>query len=150
MPKKRTKGRAQNGLTGKQVETLRMQLVNRLQKLEEEAANEVPVMLGPHSDLADAADCHTQFHLAKSLRSRRQDEIKLITAALQRIAERTYGVCCGADHNLDSEECTGLIEFQRLEAYPMAITCEHCIREERQAAKAAAAARSSRVVPGLA
>ncbi|HTY93936.1 MAG TPA: TraR/DksA C4-type zinc finger protein [Steroidobacteraceae bacterium] len=76
-------------------------LADRVGDLEDEAVNDLIIDL----DLAQI--------------DRDLDELRDVQAALERMRQRTYGVCI---------TCGGAISFDRLEAYPTAKRCVRCQR----------------------
>lgn len=72
---------------------------------------------GEVHDSGDESIATETVELNATMADRRNQELKDIDAALQRIAENTYGICldCGVE-----------IDFDRLLAFPMAKRCFHC------------------------
>jgi len=81
-----------------------------------------PVVL----DEGDAAQTSERQDVSIMTRERIAARINLLTAALRRIADGTYGTC---------EDCGGPIEPARLSALPEATTCLRC-QEARERAGA--------------
>jgi DnaK suppressor protein len=81
-------------------------------------------------DEGDAAQASERQDVSVMTRERVAARINRLTAALERIAEGTYGTC---------ERCGGPIEAARLAALPEAATCKRCQEAlERSAADRAA------------
>jgi RNA polymerase-binding protein DksA len=113
------------GLDDARVAALEAKLKNRLTALLEEVRQGLArsnderyrALAGEVHDLEDesVADLLVDVNLAEI--DRDIDEIRQIEAALLRIRGRTFGLCV---------DCGSSIEYQRLEAQPMAARCRDC------------------------
>ncbi|HEV8615448.1 MAG TPA: TraR/DksA C4-type zinc finger protein [Methylomirabilota bacterium] len=94
---------------------------------------ERPLRQGPSVvlDEGDAAQASERQDVSIMTRERIAARINVLTAALRRIAEGTYGIC---------EDCGGPIEPARLAALPEATTCLRCQEKRERAAAAERAA----------
>ena len=77
-------------------------------------------------DFSDQATAEVDQHFTLRLREREQKLIKKIDEALDRMANRTYGIC---------ERCGEVIPYKRLKARPVTTLCIECKREQEDEEK---------------
>ncbi len=68
-------------------------------------------------DADDAPQRAPELAMTAALTDREQRELDVVAAALQRLADGTYGACA---------DCGGVIAFDRLKAEPWALRCVDC------------------------
>ncbi len=85
------------------------------------AASATSVGEKPVGDRADDASIDLEVDNTYSIAEQEAEELRMIDAALEKIAKGTYGVC---------EECGGPIERPRLKALPYAVLCLKCKQAE--------------------
>jgi DnaK suppressor protein len=101
-----TPARLVEGLSGKKLLRIRAALYQRIKRLTQDAAEDTP---GYSIHMADAATDSFDRDLTLGLASFEQESLYEVDAALERIADGTYGIC----------ELTGRpIPWIRLEAVP--------------------------------
>ena len=95
-------------------QTLKADVNDHLQQTSTQGLQELNGTVG---DTGDDSVAHMMTDLRLTAATRDVNELRNVDAALQRIAEGTYGECvdCGAD-----------IEYERLKAYPTAMRCLAC------------------------
>ena len=99
-------------LLREQLQTLRMQLeAARTQNTSEAVAREEVI------DTKDSAEREQQSQTGAALVARLADEIDATVAALEHVADRTYGTCI---------DCGGAIGHERLLVQPAALRCLAC------------------------
>lgn len=118
-------------LTGEQQRMLRQKLENRRNDLREDIRQELlradeeryADLAGQVHDEAEASVADLLSDLNNSLVGNHIRELREVEAALQRMDERSYGIC---------DECGNEIPFERLQVQPAAIRCiEDQARHER-------------------
>ncbi len=85
--------------------------------------------VGETVDVADHAQANEQQEMGMVTRERLAERINRLTAALERIANDTYGICI---------ECGRPIERARLQAIPEVERCRDCQERAERAGRAAA------------
>lgn len=125
--------RGQNGLKKREVVLLLRQLRKKegalLLKL-----NGPIEKIGQHADPGDCSKALEHHHVQNSLRENDLKTLKKVRAALRAIFQGEYGVCNTTTEQgkpLDSPDCTGVIDYQRLKRTPEATQCAACILAER-------------------
>lgn len=95
-------------------QTLKADVNDHLQQTSTQGLQDLNGTVG---DTGDESVAHMMTDLSLTAATRDVNELRNVDAALQRIAEGTYGECvdCGAD-----------IEYERLKAYPTAMRCLAC------------------------
>jgi DnaK suppressor protein len=83
-------------------------------RMDDDAPREVGL---PVLDEGDAAQATERMDMSLAARQRLAERVNRLTAALERIAQGTYGTC---------DRCGGEIERARLTAMPEALTCLAC------------------------
>lgn len=73
-----------------------------------------------HGDDMDLAEADAEQEISFFLKSKAQDEIRLIDEALERIDQKEYGICA---------ECGEDIPQKRLKVQPYTIYCVDCLNE---------------------
>jgi len=104
----------------RQLENKKAELTKRLERI---TAN---LRRGYHADSKERAKELEDSEVVDALGNEARDEIRKISAALQRMDVGEYGICA---------ECGATIERGRIEAHPYAQQCIDCARltEERRA-----------------
>ena len=100
--------------TKKSIEKIKKLLLEQKVELQ----NKVPTAeIDMDGDETDIIQGKILANINSSLSSRDQDKIRRIDVVLQKIDDKTFGVC---------EECEETISDKRLEANPYCITCISC------------------------
>lgn len=86
-------------------------------KREETSSASTEDVIGGVGDPGDESVARMQADLSIEEAGRELEELRDIDAALQRIADGTYGYC---------DKCGNEIEYRRLEAQPTAVRCVEC------------------------
>lgn len=86
-------------------------------RLQQTSAQGLQDLNGTVGDTGDESVAHMMTDLSLTAATRDVNDLQEVEAALQRIADGTYGECvdCGAD-----------IGYERLKAYPTAMRCVVC------------------------
>lgn len=108
------------GLTEKQVATIKARLLEDLSKVDEIDTDQILAETDDNNDEADMASA--DYTQAQSLRMRNRTVFyaKKLNYALKKIESGEYGLC---------EDCGANIKFQRLVARPTAELCIDCKEE---------------------
>ena len=115
-------------LTNQQIDQLKLRLLAKRSELSRLADEEIQTsrqqpyqkLAGDVHDKGDEAIAVQVTGLQAELADRHTVELHNVEAALQRIADGSYGICI---------DCESDIDYQRLQAYPMAKRCIECTRK---------------------
>jgi RNA polymerase-binding protein DksA len=101
-------------LLRKRLQSLNVDVNDRLQETNSRGLQDLNGTVG---DAGDESVAHMMTDLSLTAATRDVNELREVEAALQRIADGTYGECveCGRD-----------IGYERLKAYPTAMRCVVC------------------------
>lgn len=116
-------------LTEKKREYFRKLLTKRLKELQEQAerpASSLGELTTESPDFADQASMESDLDLTLHIREREAKLISKIEEALERIEEKTFGIC---------EECGEEISEKRLKARPVTTLCINCKRQQENQEK---------------
>jgi len=116
-------------MTKKKLETFRKLLNERLDELLSEANRTVTGMTSQNDNLPDPSDRATlesDRNFTLRIRDRERKLIGKIKEALERIEDKTYGLC---------EECGEDISEARLKARPVTTLCIDCKKQQENVEK---------------
>lgn len=116
-------------LTEKKREYFRKLLTKRLKELQEQAerpASSLGELTTESPDFADQASMESDLDLTLHIREREAKLISKIEEALERIEEKTFGIC---------EDCGEEISEKRLKARPVTTLCINCKRQQENQEK---------------
>lgn len=100
-----------------QLQTLRARLLGDVKELEAEALRPTGALSGSATD--DPGTSEAAEEVARTLLVSEENLLNEVNAALDRLAQGTFGQC---------EQCGRAISRERLEAIPYARTCIRCAR----------------------
>jgi RNA polymerase-binding protein DksA len=101
-------------LLRERLQSLNADVNDRLQETNSQGLQDLNSTVG---DAGDESVSHMMTDLSLTAATRDVNELREVEAALQRIADGTYGECV---------ECGGDIGYERLKAYPTAMRCVVC------------------------
>lgn len=101
----------------KNLESIREELVARMQELEREFANKESFADDTVQDAGDQAMSSTMESLQSSLQDSQMEEFRRIASAIKMIEDGSYGIC---------SDCGEPIAEKRLKSFPNAIRCLVC------------------------
>jgi len=112
-------------LKGKKLQDIRKKLLKQRRLLLAEAGEALNALPGQtvFPDMGDQATAETDRNFMLRLRSREQKLIKKIDDALDRIDNRTFGIC---------DDCGMEINIKRLEARPVTTLCIECKTQQEE------------------
>ena len=124
----RTKSRTKPAAGAKRYEPIRRELERQRKALLAEAGDSFSHRpeIKAYPDVSDQASAEIDQNFEIRLKERGQKLLKKIDEALDRMANKTYGIC---------ERCGGDIPFERLKARPVTTLCIECKTLQEQEEK---------------